>query len=121
MAEAQKPYRLYRGGRVKGKVPSLGRPSSTGSGPDRDGVSRYRGPGPKKGPKRRRVSRGRIIGLTILLLVVLLVVWALVGYLSFSSGVSAANKRLSDNARAALTPQGGLIIGKPTDILLLGT
>src|SRR4051794_5127436 len=103
MADAQKPYRLYRGGRVKGKVPSVGRPSSTGSGRDRDGISRYRGPGPKKAPKRRRLARGRIIALTLLLLVVLLVVWAVVGYLSFSSGVSAANGRLSDNARAALT------------------
>jgi len=120
MADAQKPYRLYRGGRVKGKVPSLTQPSAKGAGRDGDGRSRYRGPGPKA-KKRRRLSRGRMIGLTILLLVVLLVVWALVGYLAFSSGVSAANKRLSANSRAALTKQSGLLISKPTDILLLGT
>jgi LCP family protein required for cell wall assembly len=121
MADAQKPYRLYRGGRVKGKVPSPTQPASRGSGRSGDGRSSYRGPGPKATRKRRRFSRGRIVALVLLLLVVLLVVWAVVGYLSFSSGVSAANKRLSDNARAALTKQSGLVVSKPTDILLLGT
>ena len=55
------------------------------------------------------------------LIVVFFVVWGAVGFLSFRSGVNAANKRLSDNARAALNPQGGLLLSHSSDILLLGT
>jgi LCP family protein required for cell wall assembly len=123
MADGQKPYRVYRGGRVKGKVPTVARPERPPTtrrgrtGPD--GAADYRGPGAK--PKRRRLTRGRAIALVLVLFVLLLVVWGLVGFLSFRSGVNAANTRLSDNARAALNPQGGLLLSHTTDILLLGT
>src|SRR4051812_47491542 len=122
MADGQKPYRVYRGGRVKGKVPTVARPergrtSRRGPGGP-DGVGDYRGPGPK--PKRRRLTRGRAIGLALVLLVLLFVVWGLVGFLSFRSGVNAANERLSDNARAALNEQDGLLLSHTTDTLLLG-
>src|SRR3954469_11611990 len=121
MADGQKPYRVYRGGRVKGKVPTVARPererpSRRGRGGP-DGVADYRGPGPK--PKRRRLTRGRAIALVLVLLGLLFVVWGPVGYLSFRSGVNAANKRLSDNPRAALNPQGGLLLSHSSDILLL--
>ena len=118
MADGQKPYRLYRGGRTKGKVPSLTRQApAPGRTDGRDGA-RYPGPGPK--PKRRRIRRGRIVGLVFLLLLVVLVLWAVAGYLTFSSGVSSANRRLGDDARAALTKQSGLLLSTPTDTLLLG-
>src|SRR3954447_8189068 len=124
MADGQKPYRVYRGGRVKGKVPTVGRPERAPTTSRRgrngpDGAADYRGPGPK--PKRRRLSRGRAITLLLVLLVLLFVAWGLVGFLSFGSGVNSANKRLSDNARAALNDQSGLLISHPTDTLLLGT
>ena len=118
MADGQKPYRLYRGGRTKGKVPSLTRQAPSPGRTDGQDGARYQGPGPK--PKRRRLTRGRIVGLVFLLLLVLFVLWAVSGYLTFSSGVSAANRRLGDNARAALNKQSGLLLSTPTDTLLLG-
>ncbi len=79
----------------------------------------YRGPGAP--PKRRRFTRGRIVALAVLGLLLLLVVWAVASWIAFSSGVSDANKRLDPNARLALTHQSGLLISHPTTILLLGT
>ncbi len=48
-------------------------------------------------------------------------VWGAAGYLSVSSGVSSANKRLPQGVRNALAPDGGLLFSSPTTILLLGT
>src|SRR4029450_7813459 len=54
----EKPYRLYRGGRTKGRVPTVGRPEKTRrERPDRDGRRRYRGPGPKPATRRRPAWR----------------------------------------------------------------
>src|SRR5207253_2408911 len=92
----EKPYRLYRGGRVKGRVP-------TGS--------------PPKQPPRRP----REIGIALVLSLVFFVVWALLGYLTFRGGVSAANKRLPKTARNALTADNGAMLSNSTSILLLGT
>ena len=53
MSSEEKPYRVYRGGRARGKVPTLPRPERRakpdGSGPDR--------PGTRARPKRRRNYR----------------------------------------------------------------
>ena len=48
-------------------------------------------------------------------------IWGALGYLSVSSGVSDANKRLPQNVRPVLTPDSGLLLSSPTTILLLGT
>jgi LCP family protein required for cell wall assembly len=127
MAREEKPYRVYRGGRAKGKVPTAApRPGRT----QRDGAggrglsgggppAEYRGPGARTGPKRRHW--GRWIALVLGALVVLIAVWAVASWFSFSSGVSDANKRLDQNAKLALAPQSGLLISHPTTILMLGT
>ena len=47
-------------------------------------------------------------------LLVIVIVWAVASWFSFSSGVSAANKRLDQNAKLALTSQGGLVLSHPT-------
>jgi polyisoprenyl-teichoic acid--peptidoglycan teichoic acid transferase len=112
MASDPKPYRLYRGGRVKGKVPAPARPR-------RETPTDYRGPGAV--PKRRRIGRGRLIALIALVLLLLVVVWAVASWFSVSSGVSDANGRLDPDARAALTHQSGLLFSHPTTILLMGT
>jgi LCP family protein required for cell wall assembly len=57
---------------------------------------------------------------TLLLLVVLAIVWAVLGYLAFRSGVSEANERLDDRALRALSPQDGALLSNPSNILLLG-
>src|SRR5579871_5377306 len=118
MAREEKPYRVYRGGRAKGKVPTV-RGGRVRSPDGRPGAGEYRGPGTATPKPRRR--RGRLIGLGLLLLVVLLVVWGVLGWLSISSGVSDANRRLSPDAKAALQTQGGLLLSHSTTILLLGT
>ena len=117
MASKDKPYRVYRGGRVKGPVPR-DRPDAKAP-PGADGKDAYSRPKPR-GPRRRR--RWLRVGLVVFLVVVLVAaVWALLGYLAFRSGVKDANERLDSRAYGALAPQNGLILSNPSAILVLGT
>jgi polyisoprenyl-teichoic acid--peptidoglycan teichoic acid transferase len=119
MADGQKPYRRYRGGRVRGGVPTLERPRPDAA---RDGRGTARPP--RQRPKRRlriRLTRGRLILSTILILLLLFVVWAVASWLAFERGVQEANDRLSPRARAALVPHEGLLMSRPTTTLLMGT
>ena len=127
MAREEKPYRVYRGGRAKGKVPTAAsRPGRTqrdaaGGRGVSDGGSRsdYRGPGARSSSKR--AHWGRRIAIAAAALLVLIVVWAVASWISFSSGVNDANKRLDQNAVLALASQDGLLISHPTTMLMLGT
>jgi len=111
-ASGEKPYRVYKGGRQKGKVPLSGRDERKQER-DRDrGVVRRR---------RKPWTWRRWTLITLLVLVVLFVIWAVAGYLSVSSGVADANKRLAPGTTSVLTKQNGLILDSPTNILLLGT
>jgi len=123
-ASGEKPYRVYRGGRAKGKVPLQRREREA-----RRAV-RSDGPGPGKiverpPRRRRRLWLGwtwrRWTLVTILGLIVLSLIWGALGYLSVSSGVSDANKRLPKSVRPALAPDSGLLLDSPTTILLLGS
>ena len=128
MAGEEKPYRTYRGGRAKGKVPSAtARPSrgtSEGKGGRRDkqGGSRtdYRGPGART-ERQKNVRWGRRVALGAAVLALLILVWAIASWFAFSSGVSKANKQLTPDAKSALVSQSGLLISHPTTVLLLGT
>jgi LCP family protein required for cell wall assembly len=115
MAREEKPYRVYRGGRVKGKVP-LQTPPQERNGADggRPRVERQR-------RRRKGWSRKRIVLLVVVTLILFVVAWCVASYLSFRSGVAAANKRLDRRTRAALSPGGGLLLSHSTTILLLGT
>ena len=116
MADGEKPYRVYRGGRVKGKVP-LSRPDAR-----RENGRRSARPAEPKAPrKRRRLTVGRAVAIAVPLFALLVVGWLGLSYLSLRSGVEDANARLPDNVRAALTPQDGLLLSNPSQILLLGT
>src|SRR5262249_4128122 len=123
-ASGEKPYRVYRGGRTKGKVPLQRRDREARRAVRSDGGS---GPGRivERPPRRRRLWLGwtwrRWTVVTILGLLVLFVIWGALGYLSVSSGVSDANKRLPQSVRPVLTPDSGLLLSSPTTILLLGT
>jgi polyisoprenyl-teichoic acid--peptidoglycan teichoic acid transferase len=112
MAEGDKPYRVYKGGRTKGKVPLATRPTRGQAG---DGAV------PERRKRRRPPRWGRRVGLPILLLGVLTIVWLVASYLAFRSGVAEANDRLPQGVEAGLAPQDGLVISKPTLIVLLGT
>jgi LCP family protein required for cell wall assembly len=117
----EKPYRVYRGGRVKGKVPTIPRPGRERDG-DGNGRRDYRGPGARRPAKGWRAwSWKRWTLLVVLALLVLLLLWVVAGYLSFRSGVKSANKRLPESARLALQPDDGMMLSHPSDILLLGT
>ncbi|HEY8645689.1 MAG TPA: LCP family protein [Gaiellaceae bacterium] len=128
MAEEEKPYRTYRGGRVKGKVPSAtprpGRRKADGKGGRQDdtGGSRtdYRGPGARPN-RQKNVRWGRRVALGAVLLLLLILVWAIASWFAFSSGVSAANKQLTPDAKSALAPESGLLLSHATTVLLLGT
>src|SRR5579859_4131297 len=110
-APGEKPYRVYKGGRQKGKVPLPGRDERKLDRGDGSGVVR----------RPRRPWTWRRWTLLVLVLVVFFVIWGVAGYFSVSSGVSAANKRLAPGTTSALAKQNGLILDSPTNILLLGT
>lgn len=108
MAVGDKPYRVYRGGRVKGKVPLQRR-------------SPARAPSPTPaGPKRRR-RWGRWVALGFVGLIVLFLVWGLLGFLSFSNGVSEANDRLPQRAENRLSQLDSSLLSTPATILIVGT
>ena len=114
MASKDKPYRVYRGGRAKGPI----RPESLKDDlKGRDGGAHaYKGP--KQARKPRRWRRGILLAVIGVLL--LFLVWALLGYLAFRSGIKDANKRLDPLAARALAPQEGLMLSNASNILVLG-
>jgi polyisoprenyl-teichoic acid--peptidoglycan teichoic acid transferase len=109
MADGDKPYRLYKGGRTKGKVPTAPRPERR----ERAVETPARGPG--------RPRWGRRIGLAVLVLFVLLVAWTVASYLAFRSGMQEANERLPRTVEASLAAQEGMLASNPSLIMLLGT
>ena len=120
MAQGEKPYRVYRGGRVKGRVPTLPKPERAAPRTDRK-PTRFKGPGPKaQAPKGKANWRRRIL-VGVLVLFVALIVWGVASYLALRSGAKEANGRLPESAKAALVPQDGLMLSHPSVTLLLGT
>ena len=123
-ASGEKPYRVYKGGRTKGKVPLSNRDRAGGDKPERTTYRSGGGDGGGRQVVRRPKSRWtwkRWTWVTLLSLFVLLVIWSVAGYLSVSSGVSAANKRLPAGTTSVLAKQNSLLITSGTNILLLGT
>ncbi len=117
MAGEDKPYRVYKGGRGKGK---LGRPSlgSKRSGP---GGPPGRVPKRTRRPRSKRRRAAQIFAIVLGLFLAWVAAWSLASYFAFRDGVSAANARLGTAAKHALKSQGGLIFNHSTTILLLGT
>ena len=120
MAQGEKPYRVYRGGRVKGRVPTVARPERSPARRERP-PARFKGPGPRAPKTKGAANWPRRIGIGVAIFFVLVLVWAIGSYLALRSGANAANKRLPRSAKAALVPQSGLMLTHPSVILLLGT
>jgi polyisoprenyl-teichoic acid--peptidoglycan teichoic acid transferase len=116
VASKDKPYRIYRGGRAKGPIRHEPLKEDAGSRPDGRGSYSYKGPRKAKKPRRWR----RRILLVVGLIVLVFLVWALLGYLAFRSGIKDANDRLDPRAERALTPQDGMLLSNPSNILVLG-
>ncbi len=108
MAEGVKPYRRYRGGRVKGRVPL-------------DGAKRAPTKPPASPATKGRRRWGRWVALGLGALVLFFLVWGFLGYLSFSRGVDEANERLPRRAYARLAEPSGSILSEPATILVIGT
>jgi LCP family protein required for cell wall assembly len=114
VAGKDKPYRVYRGGRAKGPIRHEP-PKKEAGRRDDDGYT-YKGPKPARKPRRwRRRMLWALVGVILLFLV-----WAVLGYLAFRSGIKDANKRLDPLAARALTPQKGLLLSNASNILVLG-
>ncbi|HEV2902846.1 MAG TPA: hypothetical protein VGW30_06255, partial [Gaiellaceae bacterium] len=96
MAREDKPYRVYRGGRATGGVPTLQRPPKperrTRASREAPKPRQYAGPGPAR--PTRRFGTGRIITLVVVGLILLLIGWTVAGYLAVRRGVEKANDRL---------------------------
>ena len=116
MAGKDKPYRVYRGGRARG--PIRREPTKEEAGRRTDGADAYKYKGPKA-PRKPGRWRRRILW-ALAGLIVLTLVWALLGYLAVRRGIKDANKRLDPIAARALTPQDGLMLSNPSNILVLG-
>jgi LCP family protein required for cell wall assembly len=110
-APGEKPYRVYRGGRTRGKVP---RRQVEPQQPQRDVRRR-----PRRGWSPRRIAFW-----TVLAVIMVLIVWTVAGYFSVRSGVSDANARLQRVAPgigSVLKPGGGLLMNNAANTLLIGT
>jgi LCP family protein required for cell wall assembly len=120
VASKDKPYRVYRGGRVKGPIRPEEPGEKTRRGRRGDGEDPSAGRARKK--PRRPARRWLRVGLILVLVFVLLVlVWAVLGYLAFRSGVKEANDRLDSRVERVLAPQDGSILSNPSTVLVLGT
>jgi LCP family protein required for cell wall assembly len=115
MPAQEKPYRVYRSGRGRTKLPGFPTPSQR---PGRDGQPPKPG-APARPGRRRRYGRWFALALGVFLL--WLTAWTLASYFSFRDGVKAANRRLPAPAKKALDDQDGLLLTHGTNILLLGT
>ena len=109
MADAEKPYRLYKGGRTEGRC--------------RRRRVRSAQAGASRAARSSPASRAGAVGSAspCSLLGVLLVVWIVASYLAFRKGVEQANERLPKTVEANLAAQDGLLTSKPSLIMLLGT
>lgn len=118
MPDQEKPYRLYRGGRVKGRVPlerRLGQADQAAPGGRQPEVPRRR----RWLPRRFRWKLALALALPTALL--LAVLWGVGSYLALSKGVGAANDRVPLSVHRLLTKQNGLLSSTSTTILVLGT
>jgi LCP family protein required for cell wall assembly len=114
MPSGDKPYRVYRGGGIRARLPGAAKlPSLPKKG------KAERKPGAPSVKRKRRWWRWVAAGVGVFL--VFVIAWSLASYFQFRDGVSAANKRVDQKTRAALNDQDGLLLGKASIILLLGT
>src|SRR5438105_9975486 len=107
-ASGEKPYRVYRGGRAKGKVPLARHDREARRAVRSDGS----GPGKivERSPRRRPWlgwTRRRWILVALLGLIPFVAVSGLAGHRSVPSGLSHANACLPENARPARRPDHG--------------
>jgi LCP family protein required for cell wall assembly len=117
MPDEEKPYRVYRSGRGRGRASTLPVPARKPKPDERP----PRAPGAPKRRRSRRKRIGQIFAVVLGIFLLWAMAWSLASYFSFRDGVKAANKRLPAPAKRALDDQGGLLLTNSTTTLLLGT
>ena len=95
MADGEKPYRVYKGGGRRAKVPDRRRARSG----EQQGRRAVRANAAGAGRAGGRARRASALGCSSSF--VLLVVWIVASYLSFRGGVEDANARLPEGRRGA--------------------
>jgi LCP family protein required for cell wall assembly len=129
--QSEKPYRVYRGGRAKGRVPLERRPqeaSAQAGSTVGDGGGRYPGPGPVRQPGRRRFRPNlrsstfwlRFAGFCFLFVFCFAILWSVLAYFAVRGGAQEANKRLPKGTKRTLVDQNGLLFFHGTTILYMG-
>jgi LCP family protein required for cell wall assembly len=111
MADGEKPYRVYKGGRAKGRVPLQRhgeKPAEADKARDRTAVAGKR-------------HWGRWIVLVVFGVLLLTIAWGVAGYVSVARAMQDANDRVPASVAPQLTKQDGLLLSKPSTILVLGT
>jgi LCP family protein required for cell wall assembly len=135
---SDRPYRTYKGGKVRPDGKSGTNVAVPEAPPERRGAIELPPPGapPPIEPPRfrwwrkgdspgwrptRREPRSLKFWIVLMLVIagVLLLSWLTLGLLAVRSSVTQANERLDPRARAALAPAGALL-AEPTTILLIG-
>ena len=115
---------------ARAAAPSSRVPSSSGNG-NRGYAERRVYPGETAGaaaaarsaaePRARRRLRWWTIPLAVAaVLLAAVLVWGILGYRAFASGVAVSNKKVDAHTRAVLSPAAGSILTNPTTILVLG-
>ena len=115
----RKPYRVYREDARRARADAA--QARAFSAPPRPKAAPVQGARSKVHKPKGKANWRRRILVTVIILFVLLIVWAVASYLALRSGAEEANERLPDSAKAALVPQDGLVLIDPSVILLLGT
>lgn len=109
MADGDKLYTVYRGGRDRGSVPAA------------DEAGSRKPPGKQRRPRRRRLRIGLLVGGLLLGVVLFLVGWGIAGFVVFQGSLSDAAKRIDPATRSELSGRGGALFSHATTILLIGT
>lgn len=148
MSRTTKPYRRFRargtaeeaaGEESLAELRALTERQSGGAGAPPDGLRppdpglRERRPGRLERERRRALrregrSRWSLRGLgpggwaarIAILFLIVLVGWAILGYIALNGAVKEANSKITPQARAALDPAPGGMLGTPTNTLILG-
>ncbi len=137
MPGEDKPYRVYRGGRARGRaaveratpgaitpeaLPPRG-PAEPSEEHARAGGRDNQRPTPKRPRPVRHTPRRvrRTVVLVLALLITAVVLWGVLSFRSLSTGVDAANDRVPSGVRRLLTAQEGRLTSTATTILVLGT
>ncbi len=118
MAGKDKPYKVYRGGRTRVPAKPI---KSREDGGFADGDAKQPKTKTKRGGWRSWRRWRRIILSVVAIFLLIVIVWAVLGYLAVNRGVKEANAATRHGGlRGALARPGRSLLSNPSNILILG-